>query len=80
MLLAVNFSKTVEMPSTLDPMYPVAYYIDLIKQHLSKYLKLEETEKRTLFTHYDYPKYSLNSIILRYFSCYSWFNIDASHQ
>lgn len=50
MFPALNFSdKTVEMPSAVACMYPLVYHRDLIKQLLSKYLKLGEIEKKSTF-------------------------------
>lgn len=45
MFPAVNFSKTIEMPSTVAQIYPVAYIRDLINHLLSKYLELGVIER-----------------------------------
>lgn len=68
---AVNSSnKTIDMPSAIVHMDAVVYHRDLIKQLLSKYLKLGEVEKRALFTHFSYPKCSFNLIIfMGIFAC-----------
>lgn len=50
MFPALNFSdKTMEMPSAVARMYRLVYHRDLIKQLLSKYLKLGKIEKKRAF-------------------------------
>ena len=47
---AVNSSnKTIDMPSAIVHMYAVVYHRDLIKQLLSKYLKLGEIEESLIY-------------------------------